>query len=197
VGYIGLKPSSIWTWPPVASQLTDAYRTLISDFENGAEQRRSKWDRPRASVNFRFERGSLTLDDIADIWRFYKDKQGAFRTFELPTFGRLTTIESRYPGSGTLLGLADTQDLTTSILSRWNKLFLENAAGEYELFVITSVVNTTTVHVRSGSLQGRVFEVGNPAYPVIKARFAQDIYSPEYLHALMTTIGIEFTEVRS
>ena len=32
---------------------------------------------------------------------------------------------------------------------------------------------------------------------VTLARFAQDIYSPEYLVALMTTLGVEFTEVRS
>ena len=197
MGYVGLVPGSAWVWPPVAATLTDVYRTLITEFESGAEQRRSKWAKPKAIVNFRFDRGSLTMDDMTDIWRFYKAMAGAFRTFDLPTFGRITTVESRYPGSGTLLGLADTQDLTVDATSRWNKLWLENAGGTRELFVVTSIVNTTTVHVRSGSAVGTVFEVTNPVYPVIKARFAQDIYSPEYLMALMTTIGIDFTEVRS
>jgi hypothetical protein len=197
MGYVGLVPGSAWVWPPAAAMLTDIYRTLITEFENGAEQRRSKWAKPKTMVNFRFDRGSLTMDDMTDIWRFYKAQAGAFRTFDLPTFGRITTIESRYPGSGTLVGLADTQDLTSDANSRWNKLWLENFGGAHELFVVTSIVNTTTIHVRSGSAQGTVFEVTNPVYPVIKARFAQDLYSPEYMHALMTTIGIDFTEVRS
>jgi hypothetical protein len=197
MGYAGLVPGSVWIWRPVASTVVDAFRTLITEFESGAEQRRAKWAKPRAAVTFKFERGSLTQDDVADIWRFYKTQQGAFRTFDLPTFGRITTVESRYPGSGTLLGVADSQDFTSQATSRWNKIWVENAAGDYEVFVITSVVNTTTLQVRSGSLQGRVFEVSNPIVPVMKARFAQDIFSPEYLVALMTTMGIEFTEVRS
>lgn len=197
MGYAGLVPGSLWIWRPVAASVTELYRTLITQFENGAEQRRSKWAKPLAIVAFRFERGSLTLDDVTDIWRFYKAQAGAFRTFDLPTYGRVATVESRYPGSGTLLGLSDTQDLTTSGSSRWNKILLENAGGTTELFVVTSIVNSTTLHVRSGSPQGAVFEVGNPAYPVLQARFAQDIYNPEYLAALMVTTGIEFTEVRS
>ena len=197
MGYVGLVPGSLWIWRPVAAAVTDVFRTLISDFENGAEQRRAKWAKPRAALQMRFERGSLTLDDVADIWRFYKARQGAHQAFDVPTFGRIATVESRYPGSGTALGVSDSQDFTSQAASRWNKLWVENAGDVREVFVITSVVNTTTIQVRSGSAQGTVFEVGNPIYPVIKARFAQDIFSPEYLMALMATIGIEFTEVRS
>lgn len=197
MGYLGLVPGSLWIWRPVASALTDTFRTLITEFENGAEQRRAKWAKPRVGLTFRFERGSLTLDDVADIWRFYKARQGAHQAFDVPTFGRIATVESRYPGSGTALGVSDSQDFTSQATSRWNKIWVENAGGTQELFVITSVVNTTTLQIRSGSAQGTVFEVGNPIVPVIKARFADDIYSPEYLVALMSTLGISFSEVRS
>ena len=194
MGYIGLVPGSLWIWNPTQVELSDQWRTLISEFETGVEQRRSKWTKPRATVRFRFDRGTLTPDDITDIWRFYQKQQGSFRTFDLPIYGRITTITSEYTG-GFALGLSDTIDMTSDSGSRWNALYVENAALDRDLFRITSVVNTTHVEVQSAGANSYV--VGDPVSPVIKARFADDVLSPTYLVALLTVTGIEFTEVRS
>jgi len=195
MGYIGIAPSSVWIWQPTEVQLSDSWRTLRTEFETGWETRRAKWARPIASVSFRFERGRLTPDDVGDIWRFYKDKQGAFKSFDLPIFGRLTTIESAYSAGGFSVGLADTQDFTSSISSRWNRFYVQNVADQFDFFTVNSVVSVNHVRVQSGG--ANAYAVGEPVSPVIKARFADDIYSPTYMVALATTLGIPFTEVRS
>lgn len=197
MGYTGLAPGSYWTWRPSHASLQDNYKTLVTEFESGAEQRRGKWDRPKATLRFQFDKNTLTHNDVADIWRFYQAKQGALRTFEVPTFGRITTVESTYPGSGAALGVADTRDFTSSAASRWNKLWVENAAGDlHEVWTVASVVNATHLRV-TGSTSGSVFNLGDPVYPVLRVRFAQAIAGIDYLPALMGTVGIEFTEVHS
>jgi len=199
MGYVGLVPGSVWIWRPANVQIMDSWHTLISEFENGAEQRRAKWIKPRMTVRMRYERGTITPDDVADIWRFYQVQQGAFRTFNLPLFGQLTTVASAYVG-GLSLGLSDTQDFTSELSSRWAKLYVQNAAGTFDTFTVTSVVNASHVRIQSASATqsaANSYPLGAPVSPVITARFAQDTFGQEYLVALMTTLGVDFTEVRS
>ena len=193
MGYVGLAATSVWIWRPSQVIVQEHYRTLVSQFENGAEQRRGKWARPIAQVQMRFDKPALTTDDIADIWRFYKAQQGNLYPFDLPLFGQLTAFAGAYSG-GTSLVLADTQDLTTSATSRWNKIYTQNGGAGYDVFTIT-VVASGSVTVQSAT--GNLYAIGNPVSPVIKARFADDLYSPEYLPAFLASVGLTFTEVRS
>lgn len=197
MGYTGKAVGSYWTWRPTASSVGDTYQTLVTEFEAGTEQRRAKWDRPRAQIRLQYERSVLTFDDLADMWRFYQAKRGSLTPFEVPTWGRLTTVASTYPGSGTLLGLSDTQDLCTSAGSRWNRIFVEQAAGTYEVFTVSSVVDGTTTRVVTGSTSGTVFAAGDQVYPVVKVRFTGPVLAFEYRAPMLGTVTVEFTEVHS
>ena len=195
MGYVGLTPTSVFIWRPSGVQIQDAYRTLVTVFEGGAAQRRPKWARPRMKVTLQFNQAALTTDDVADIWRFYRAQQGNLRPFLLPLFGRVTSVASASSVGSKTLWLDDTQDLTSSATSRWNTLYLQNAAGAYDVFTVTSVTGATRIEVQSST--GNVYAVGNPVSPVITARFDGDILSPGFLPADLATLGLSFTEVQS
>jgi phage-related protein len=58
---------------------TVQYKTLVSEFENGAEQRRRKWANPLRKWTLRFRHRHLS--EMNDIRNFFMDKCGAFEVF--------------------------------------------------------------------------------------------------------------------
>ena len=55
------------------------YKTLISEFENGAEQRRRKWANPLSKWTLRFN--NRTLDEMTAVRDFFKNKAGSLAAF--------------------------------------------------------------------------------------------------------------------
>ncbi len=52
------------------------YKTLVSEFENGAEQRRRKWASLQSSVTLRCNYRTLT--EMSEVRDFFKGKAGVF-----------------------------------------------------------------------------------------------------------------------
>lgn len=194
MGYLGFAPSSLFIFRPTNVEISDEHRTLFSEFETGAEQRRSKWQRPRMTVRMRWDRGVLTADEANDLWRFWRAMDGPHKAFDLPLFGRLTTVDSAYAG-GFTLGVADTQEFTSAVGSRYQKIYVQNPGHEFDLFRIATVVDTHTLTIESASTI--LFPQESQVSGVINARFADSIMGLQYMVVLMTTIGLNFTEVRS
>lgn len=55
------------------------YKTLVSEFENGAEQRRRKWANPLSKWTLRFN--NRTLSEMEEVRDFFKNKFGALMSF--------------------------------------------------------------------------------------------------------------------
>lgn len=196
MAYPGLAPGSVWIWRPSNAVVGENFRTLISEFETGAEQRRAKWDSSRLEVRFNFERATLTIDEAADLWRFYRHKQGRFGTFLLPTYSEITRLASSYIYSVcSAVGIGQAMDFTTDLRSHFPRFYVENNNGDYDFFHVASVVNATTVITSAAGVHS--YTIGDVVYPVVKARFADELYSVSHLAALLTTVGLAFTEVRS
>ena len=197
MGYIGATPNSLFTFRPVGVTVTDQWRVLVSEFETGAEQRRAKWLTPKVGVRMRYDRGTLTADEANDVWRFWRAMEGPLLSFDLPLFGRLTTVESVFTAMDTSLGVADTQEFTSAAGSRYNQIYIQNAHGDFDTFFIAAVVDGTTLTVQSARFDNVGFSPGEPVSGVINARFTQPNMNFDYLVVLMSTVGLEFTEVRS
>jgi len=79
-------------WPCDPSQITESiqFRTLITLFESGREQRRSKGT-PRRRWTLRFRKDQVDADAI---WSFYVDRRGAYEAFlwTNPIDGRTYTV---------------------------------------------------------------------------------------------------------
>ncbi len=55
------------------------YKTLVSEFENGAQQLRRKWQAPRHKWRLKFT--SRTKSDMETVRDFFKSKYGALTAF--------------------------------------------------------------------------------------------------------------------
>lgn len=55
------------------------YNTLITRYEDGKEQRRQKWSRPKRMYSISLRGKSKTI--FNQIWNFYNSRSGAFDTF--------------------------------------------------------------------------------------------------------------------
>jgi uncharacterized protein (TIGR02217 family) len=58
---------------------TKEYKTLVSTFENGAEQRRKKWNSPLRSFKLQFRNRSQS--EMENVKAFFSSKEGAFASF--------------------------------------------------------------------------------------------------------------------
>jgi phage-related protein len=65
--------------PDFTLPLTTAYKTLVSKFENGAEQRRAKWATPIRSWRLSFRNKSQTDKDT--LQTLFASKLGRYGTF--------------------------------------------------------------------------------------------------------------------
>ena len=70
---------AVFTWPcdPANVQESIHYRTLITEFESGKEQRRSKGT-PRRRWSLKFRKDQVDADAI---WSFYVARKGAYQAF--------------------------------------------------------------------------------------------------------------------
>jgi len=65
--------------PDYTFETTKEYKTLVSEFENGTEQRRQKWSAQRRSWKLVFKNRSAT--DLGTITTLFDAKKGALTSF--------------------------------------------------------------------------------------------------------------------
>jgi len=93
--------TEVFTYPVTLSYTESInWKTLITAFEDGKEQRRKKWSNPRRVFTLQY-RGS-TKTDINGMWDFYNDRYGAYDTFywENTNESPLETAEAIMTGDG-------------------------------------------------------------------------------------------------
>jgi phage-related protein len=65
--------------PDNAIELRSKYKTAVSEFENGAEQRRSLYENPVRSWRIKFENRTKTTYDT--VKSFFETKRGRYASF--------------------------------------------------------------------------------------------------------------------
>jgi len=71
----------MFTWvPDFVVEETAEFKTLVSKFENGAEQRRAKWSSPRRQWTLKFN--NRTLAESQAIQSFFSDRKGTLESFD-------------------------------------------------------------------------------------------------------------------
>lgn len=71
--------SELATSPDQVLEETPSFKTLISEYENGAEQRRAKWSTPLREFRLIFR--NRTATEYAEALDFFKSKLGAYTSF--------------------------------------------------------------------------------------------------------------------
>lgn len=60
-------------------QVEHLWRTIITDFESGKEQRQRRWAFPKRRLTLPY--GAVAEDRVRDFWKFYMERCGAWDTF--------------------------------------------------------------------------------------------------------------------
>ena len=97
------------------------FNTLISQFESGKEQRRSK-GLPRRTFRLEFEKSKTTSNDATEIWDFFVARKGRFEAFEWDykkDDGTVETVKVRLNSD------ALTREVFMNIIYRFGLQFIE------------------------------------------------------------------------
>lgn len=65
--------------PSYEQVATQRYKTIISQFDDGTEQRRTKWTFPKYDVQLNFN--ALKSTDVDTLWNFFKARRGSYEPF--------------------------------------------------------------------------------------------------------------------
>lgn len=75
------------TWAPALGYAFEPeYKTLVSGFDSGAEQRRQKWTTPR--YHFYLDFAAESYATIVEIMVFFNARAGGYGTFNFPNYGQ-------------------------------------------------------------------------------------------------------------
>ena len=70
-----------WELLPEDFSESQQWRTTISTFETGKEQRRAEWTKPKIVYSFSYP--NAIENQITELWDFYQARKGAFEKFYL------------------------------------------------------------------------------------------------------------------
>lgn len=97
------------------------FNTLITEFESGKEQRRSK-GLPRRTFMLEFEKSTTTNNDAEEIWNFFVARKGRFEPFEWDyqhEDGTVETVKVRFNSD------ALNREVFMNIIYRFGLSFIE------------------------------------------------------------------------
>ena len=124
------------------------FRTLISQFENGAEQRRSKWGQGRKIFSLKYN--VKKREEIDRLWNFYHLCKGAYKSFNfqkpIDSLLPCDQVAAWYPiheGEGTKL-----EDWNGFIFPTYSCRFLEDRLS-YEEFSLKIQRSTIKIYQES------------------------------------------------
>jgi hypothetical protein len=85
--------------PQLPYNLETEWRTIVSAFDSGNEQRRQKWDFPKYNVSLNYN--ALEATSVNTLWDFYQDRKGSYEAFHFYTLEAATWTVYVGTGDGT------------------------------------------------------------------------------------------------
>lgn len=175
------------------------FYTVVSESENGKEQRYQKWLSPKRT--FTIQLNSRQITETNNIWRFYTRRKGSFDTFlfinpnENPvtaeTVGSGDGVKTVFYlgqavdfGSGDLIVVPASEAITRSI----------KGTGDYLPFSTYSIDDTTGAVTPNSTLpSGDVLRANYNFY--YRCRFADDTLTREAFTGELWNFGIKLQQV--
>lgn len=173
--------------PNFPFRMTPEWSTLTSTFENGNEQRRSKWARPKYNITLNYT--ALKEADSQLLWEFYMSVKGAYEAFLFFDFYVYSHVD-HYVGTG---------DGSTTIFDIPGK-----STSSQTLYINGNVITTGFSYLVGGGdgdadrvsfttapAVGQTISIDFTGFLRVKCRFLNDKLSREnFIHILME-YGIE------
>jgi uncharacterized protein (TIGR02217 family) len=169
---------------------TVLWKTLVTTYEDGKEQRRKKWSQPKRSYSLTLSSRSDTITN--QVWDFFNARSGAYETFYFEN-----TNES--PATGELVGYG------TGALRDFQLDHFPLPSGAITLTVNGVAQTETTNYTLARSTGAITFAVGSVPVsgdPIVATyrncrivRFAEDQLTRELFNYKLYNTGIKLAEV--
>lgn len=168
------------------------WKTRVTDFESGKEQRRAVWSFPkrRVTLNFRV----MTESEMKDLWKFYRDHKGPYSAFWffLPTrdywYGEYV---GKGNGSQTTFDLPskDTTEASVTVYVDGTSVdfTFSSGGGQGGADRVTLSVAPDSGEVVTADFYGKLR---------LKARFAEDNLTKELFNVKLFNAQFDIVEVK-
>jgi hypothetical protein len=170
--------------------VTPVWNTVIKEFNNGGEQRRSRWAFPKYDVTVNY--GVLNLVGVKTLWRFYQARKGALEAFYIYDLYAMDHV-GQYVAVAD--GVRDTFDLpgrscsSITLYSNGVEVFggLLSGGGDGD---------SDRINFASPPAAGQILSADFTGFLRIRARFKEDKLSRENFTAALFKYGIELKGLR-
>lgn len=153
------------------------WKTLVSGFDGGGEQRRQKQLFPKYNVAVQYD--ALIETDMQILWDFYMVRKGSFEAFYIYDLSLLANIapdhNSQYVGTGdAATDIFDIPGRSTSSQSVYIDGVLQSTPTDYSILTGGGASNSDRIDFVSAPAAGEVITVDFTGFLRIRARFAED-----------------------
>ena len=166
------------TFPEIATQsltVEPEFNTLISGFDGGGEQRRSKQLYPKYNVTLAYEKREVA--DVRTLWEFYMARNGAQEAFYIYDFTLF--LEQTFNHVGAYCGTADGTDTIFDIPGRTttsHTIYSDavDVTADTTILVGGGSSDSDRVEYDTAPSEGAIITADFTGYLRIRARFAED-----------------------
>jgi len=183
------------TFPEIATQsltVEPEFNTLISQFDGGGEQRRSKQLYPKYNVTLAYD--TLEVVDVRTLWEFYMARNGSQEAFYIYDFTLF--LEHKFNHKGLYCGTGDGSTVIFDIPGRTttSHTIYSNAADvttDTTILVGGGTSSSDRVEYDTAPSEGAIITADFTGYLRIRARFAEDKLPRETFIEQIYSYGIK------
>ena len=184
----------IFPYEPNRLEIKDSVKflTLITTYESGKEQRRTKIATPQRSFSMQFSK-ALINDGLTDnIWNFFKARKGMGEGFYLPSWANDAKLTTAY-SSGTTLTVNNSLRFSALSGESENRLIIRKSDSVIETKTIAAIPTSTSITMNSALSNS--YEVNTPVFVGYYVRFDADIMERTKLGAMIYESSLPFVEL--
>ena len=170
------------------------WKTLVSGFDGGGEQRRQKQLFPKYNVVVGYD--ALTSSNAQTLWDFYMARKGAYEAFYIYDLALLASIAPNHDGQycGTGDGATEIFDIpgrSTSSQSVYVDNVLQTITTDYVILTGGGESSADRIDFVSPPAAGEVITVDFTGFLRIRARFLEDKLPRELFMTNLFRYGIK------
>ena len=170
------------------------WKTLVSGFDGGGEQRRQKQLFPKYNVVVNYD--ALSEADMQTLWDFYMARKGAYEAFYIYDLTLLASMSldhiGQYCGTGdAATEIFDIPGRSTSSQAVYVDGVLQTITTDYVILTGGGESSSDRVDFVSPPAAGEVITVDFTGFLRIRARFAEDKLSREMFMTNLFRYGIK------
>jgi len=170
------------------------WKTIISGFDGGGEQRRQKQLFPKYNVSVQYD--ALSETDMQTLWDFYMARKGSFEAFYIYDLALLASIALNHDGQyvGTGDGATDIFDIpgrSTSSQAVYIDNALQTTPTNYSILTGGGESSSDRIDFVAAPAAGEVITVDFTGYLRIRARFLEDKLPRELFMTSLFRYGIK------